>query len=324
MHWIDIVFIAIIVVFAIIGLVKGLFDSVLSLCASVASIFLSFWASKPVAEFLNKLVDVNGFFKKFLQNTLHISESGLAGHTLEQLASICTIVLSMIIVFVLIKAAVWLLAKLFDSVTANSTALSGMNRLFGLIFGAVQGFAVVLILLGLTSIASMVPTIGTKVGNFLDSSNITRHTYNYVNEWVNDELKDKIDEFINDIAKEEPPVVEVTNYAEQAKEEVTVDSFVISATDTSVTITKVGNKTYDGNVTVTLTYSNIKLYKVEGEIEAQVACMDNDTEITAESLTANTNYKITFTVRFEEGTQSANSATKEYTLTFTTLATSGE
>ena len=120
--WIDIVFIAIIIIFAIIGLVKGLFDSILSLCASVASIFLSFWASKPVAEFLNKLVDVNGFFRKFLENTLKVPETGVGGHTLDQLASVCTIVLSMIIVFVLIKAAVWLLAKLFDSVSANSTA----------------------------------------------------------------------------------------------------------------------------------------------------------------------------------------------------------
>lgn len=322
--WIDIVFIAIIIIFAIIGLVKGLFDSILSLCASVASIFLSFWASKPVAEFLNKLVDVNGFFRKFLENTLKVPETGVGGHTLDQLASVCTIVLSMIIVFVLIKAAVWLLAKLFDSVSANSTALSGMNRLFGLIFGAVQGFAVVLIILGLTSIASMVPAIDTKVNNFLDKSNITRHTYNYVNEWVNDELKDKIDDFINDLSKEDPTVEEKVDYAEKAKTETNNESFVVTATDTTVSIAKVTEKQYE-NVTVTLTYSSIKLYATtDTEQTTQIACVDGDTAITANALTPETSYTITFTVTFTSNATEPTTATQTYTLTFTTTATVSE
>lgn len=235
MHWIDIVFIAIIVIFAIIGLAKGFFDSLLSLFASVASIFLAFWASKPVAAFLNKLVDVNGFFEKLLLKA-GVSSNGIAGHSLSQLASICTIIASMIIVYLLIKVAVWLLARLFDSATANSTALSGMNRLFGLLFGALQGFAMVLILLGLTSIASYIPSVETKVNDFLADSKITRGTYSYVNEWVKDELYQKLNEFVDSLADPNTPAPTVTvetawNTAKDQLAALTSDDITIVYTD---------------------------------------------------------------------------------------------
>lgn len=245
MHWIDIVFIAIIVIFAIIGLAKGFFDSLLSLFASVASIFLAFWASKPVAAFLNKLVDVNGFFEKLLLKA-GVSSSGIAGHSLSQLASICTIIASMIIVYLLIKVAVWLLARLFDSATANSTALSGMNRLFGLLFGALQGFAMVLILLGLTSIASYIPSVETKVNDFLADSKITRGTYSYVNEWVNNELYQKLNEFVDSLADPNTPAPTVTvetawNTAKDQLADLTSD-------DITVVYSDIAENVYDATV----------------------------------------------------------------------------
>lgn len=238
MHWIDIVFIAVILIFAIVGLVKGLFDSILSLCASVASVFLSFWAGKPVAAFLNKLVDVNGFFIKGL-TSMGITDTSVPNYNLDQLATICTIALSMVVVFVLIKVAVWLLAKLFDSVTASSTAASGLNRLLGLIFGAVQGFAIVLVALGVTSIVSMVGPLDAKINTFLEPSKLTRGIYNYVDEWVQDDLSDKINEFVQDLSKTDlKPEITVTNYAEQAKESFDVNSIVVedSVTDSGFKI----------------------------------------------------------------------------------------
>ena len=236
--WIDIIFIAIIVIFAIVGLVKGLFESILSLCASIASIFLAFWASQPVAEFLNRVADANKFFQKFLQETVKVPAEGLGGRTLDQLASICTVVLSMVIVYVLIKVAVWLLTRLFDSVTANSTPLSGMNRLLGLVFGAAQGFAVGLMVLGMAAIMAFVPKLGTNINNYLDqNSNFTLKTYHYVQEWVEDELKDSIDDFIDELAEKAPVTVEKdeTDYAKAAYEEINNTDLTDLVEDYSIT-----------------------------------------------------------------------------------------
>lgn len=245
MAWIDIVFIGIIVVFAIIGLVKGLFDSILSLVASVASIFLAFWASKPVAAFLNKIADVNGFFEKFLVSNMGVSAEGANGQTLSELASVCTLALSVLIVFVLIKIAVWLLAKLFDSVTAQSTPGSGMDRLLGLVFGAAKGFAIVLVALGVTSIFSMVPAFEANIDNFLNSSSITRGTYIYVDEWVENELEDKLDDFVRDLADyaHEPEAPQPKNYAQEVLDAFSTDGYAVVTGD-EVVITLEATKDY--------------------------------------------------------------------------------
>ena len=260
MAWIDIVYIGIIVVFAIIGLVKGLFDSILSLVASVASVFLAFWASKPVAAFLNKIADVNGFFEEFLVNNMGVAETGANGQTLSELASVCTLALSVLIVFVLIKIAVWLLAKLFDSVSAQSTAASGMDRLLGLVFGAAKGFAIVIVALGVTSIFSMVPAFEAKIDTFLNNSSITRGTYIYVDEWVENELEDRLDDFVRDLADyADVPEAPAANQAELAYNALKDNNGIVTSatwneTDREVEIVLLTEHHLGENLNVALTY----------------------------------------------------------------------
>lgn len=262
MTWIDIVYIGIIVVFAIIGLAKGLFDSILSLVASVASVFLAFWASKPVAAFLNKIADVNGFFEEFLVNNMGVAETGANGQTLSELASVCTLALSVLIVFVLIKIAVWLLAKLFDSVSAQSTAASGMDRLLGVVFGAAKGFAIVLVALGVTSIFSMVPAFEAKIDSFLNDSSITRGTYIYVDEWVENELEDRLDDFVKDLADyADVPEAPADNQAEIAYNALKDNNGVVSntawdATEREVEITLLTEHHLGENLNVSLEYGS--------------------------------------------------------------------
>lgn len=329
MAWIDIVFIGIIVVFAIIGLVKGLFDSILSLVASVASIFLSFWASKPVAAFLNKMADVNGFFEKFLTDKLSIPAEGAYGQTLSELASVCTLVLSMIIVFVLIKVAVWLLAKLFDSVTAQSTAASGMNRLLGLVFGAIKGFAIVIIALGITSVASI--AFEKQIDDFLADSSITRSTYNYVDEWVENELQDRLDDFIKDLADyaEVPEEPVEKNYAEEVAKALDTTSYAV-VTGQNVTITLSTSETYvsedpaEQNINITIIWPATA--SVLFGTETQPAANVTDNTITFSDLTAG-DYTVTLQgVKFTFGT-SGEEGYQEYTadsvvITFTVPAES--
>lgn len=324
--WIDIIFIAIVVIFAIVGIVKGLFDSLLSLVASVASIFLAFWASKPVAEFLNRVADVNQFFEKFLVEKNIIPEAGMNGKTVEQWASICTVVLSIIIVYVLIKVAVWLLAKLFDSVTANSTAFSGMDRLLGMVFGAVQGFAVVLMVLGLASMLSFVPNLNTKIDNYLDkNSNFTLKTYHYVQEWVEDELQDKLDEFVEELAGKaptNPTEEETTNYAQLAYTQMNnLDITTGAVTDTTLNYTLPAQKhveNAEGNIDVDINWGLACVLKLGTETVDTLTI--NNGVVTKAGLVAGT-YTLEFTnVKFTlgaEGEDGYQTYTGNVTLTFT-------
>lgn len=321
MAWIDIVFIAIIVIFAIVGLVKGLFDSILSLVASVASIFLAFWAGKPVAEFFNKMVGLNSFFEKAL-TSIGVSESGVASHSLQELASVCSLVLSMLIVFILIKVAVWLLAKLFDSVTANSTALSGMNRLLGLVFGAVKGFAIVLIVLGLTAIVSIYVTpVGTKVNNFLENSSITMKTYNYIEEWVDNDLRDKVDDFIHDLAKDAPKNEEEsedTNYAEQAYDQLNNKDITASVTDNGITYTLETTINLGENIDVVISWPDGGKYKLSTGVDGEGVPVTITSNAFSISDLANGTYNVTLrNVVFTLSGSEKDTVTRDVVFTFT-------
>ena len=66
MHWIDIVLIAIIAIFALVGMKRGFVDAILSLFSTVVSIGIAIWASKPFAGFLEQCFKVTSFLSNNL------------------------------------------------------------------------------------------------------------------------------------------------------------------------------------------------------------------------------------------------------------------
>ena len=58
---IDIIVIAVLLVFGIIGMIKGFLNTLLSLFSTVASLGVAIFAAKPVAKFLNKVFGLVGF-----------------------------------------------------------------------------------------------------------------------------------------------------------------------------------------------------------------------------------------------------------------------
>ncbi len=57
---IDIIVIAVLVVFAIIGMIKGLLNTILSLFSTLASLSVSILCAKPVSKFLNSIFNIVG------------------------------------------------------------------------------------------------------------------------------------------------------------------------------------------------------------------------------------------------------------------------
>lgn len=198
MGWVDIIFIVLIVIFAIVGLSKGLFESILSIFSSVLSIVVAILVAKPVAAFINKMVDANKFFADILTKWNWIGENGATvfgkTYTAAQIGNACTIIVSVLAVWLLIKLAIWLLSKLFDSATSSSSAISGLNRVLGLVFGAAKGFLIGCVGLGLAAVLSICGVSGVK--DLMEKNKMTNYIYGYVSEWVGTTVEDKIDDFL--------------------------------------------------------------------------------------------------------------------------------
>lgn len=201
MGWIDIVFIVLIVLFAIIGLAKGLFDSILSIFSSVLSIIAAILASKYVAAFLNNITHCNDFFAKKIVEWGWVGDNGLEifgkVFTPGQLANTITIILSIIAVWLLIKLAIALLSKLFDNVTSSSNAMSGLNRVLGLVFGAAKGVLIACLGFALVSVVTVfIPNVSEKVKTEMEKNKMSGFFYTYVNEWVGESLEKRIDDIL--------------------------------------------------------------------------------------------------------------------------------
>ena len=198
MGWVDIVFIALLVIFAIIGLAKGLFESILGIFSSVLSVAVAILVSKPVTSLINKVVDTNKFFSELLVKWGWIGEEGATifgkTYTVTQIGNACTTIVSIVAVWLLIKVAIWLLAKLFDSATTSSSALSGLNRVLGLVFGAAKGFIIACIGLGLAAILNICGV--SSVGTLMEANTMSNFVYKYVNEWVATTIEDRIDDVL--------------------------------------------------------------------------------------------------------------------------------
>ena len=203
MGWVDIVFIGLIVIFAIIGLSKGLFESILGIFSTVLAVAIAIWVSGPVSSFINSTVHANEFFGNLLVNLGWISETGIEigkiVYSKAQIGNALSVVVSVVAVWLLIKLAIALLSKLFDEATSSNSALSGLNRVLGLIFGAAKGFIIGVVILGLASLLSMCGLSNVKT-TIESKSKFTNFVYGYVNEWVRDAVEDKLESILKDVA----------------------------------------------------------------------------------------------------------------------------
>lgn len=202
--WIDIVVVVLLLAFTIIGLIKGFFNSLLALISSAGALALAIWLGKPAAAFINKIVNVPAWFEKILKKESYtLFGSSTLSFTKQELAAFLSVVVAVIVVFILIKLAVWLLAKLFDSAVSKSTVLSGLNKILGAVFGFIKGGFIVLVLLVLCSILSGTEVFGNKIQTQVDKTLVTKYLYKYVDDWTEKTLNDfDMKEFVKDLVKD--------------------------------------------------------------------------------------------------------------------------
>lgn len=200
--WVDIVFFAIIIVFAVIGLWKGLFESLLSLISTGVCVFVAVYLAKPCASFINNTLGLDtpkmfdGLIGKFSkEQVFHLFGMEFAR---SEVAGFLSMIFAGLVVFILLKLGIYLLAKIFDSMTQNSTVLSGLNRVLGMLFGIIKGGVIVIVALALCTVFARF----TKVETYIKQSTVTNWVYNYVDDFTEKQLKDvDIQEIIQDVIK---------------------------------------------------------------------------------------------------------------------------
>lgn len=206
---IDVALILIIVVSAIIGIVKGLFDSVLSLIGTGIALAIAVFTAKHVSNFLNGIINI----EQFLLDKIDAADEAKTGmveffggklsFSNVEVAKFGVWVITVIVIFLIIKLALFILSKLFESVVKNSPTISGINRVLGLIFGAIKGVFSVAVILAICSLASNIPFIGTTVNDKIEETKVASFAYKYVDDFVETQLtEDAIKDIISKIVTE--------------------------------------------------------------------------------------------------------------------------
>ena len=204
---IDGLLVLILIVCVIIGISKGLFDSIIGLIGTGVSLIASVFLAKHVANFVNKIFNFEEFvLEKLDANNSEGVISFFGGNfTLSnvEVAKFCVWICSVVILFLAILLVIHVIAKIFESVVNNSPTVSGVNRVLGLVFGLARGCVTVLVLLALCSVLSQVPVIGAPLYDAIENTKITGKVYDYVDEFVEKNLtKEKIQDLIDKIVSE--------------------------------------------------------------------------------------------------------------------------
>lgn len=197
---IDGVLILILVVSVIIGIVKGFFDSLLGLIGTGLAFLIAIFTAKYLSNFLNKIIGI----EDFVMNKLGAIEGNdgtiqfFGTRTNSEVAKFCSWIVTVIVIFLIIKLVIFVLSKIFESVVQNSPTISGINRVLGMVFGFAKGCAWVAVILGLCSAVSQVPVIGTGITNKIAETKVTKGVYKYVDNFVDTQLtQEKVNEIIN-------------------------------------------------------------------------------------------------------------------------------
>lgn len=211
---IDGILIVLILVGAVIGIVKGLIDSVISLVGSTLAFGLAVWLAKYCSNFINKIVNIEQFFLDKLdasnEGTVEFF-GGKFSYTNVEVAKFAVWIITVIILFLIFKLAILILARIFESVTQSSPTLTGINRVLGMIFGAIKGCVHVVVILALCSAMSQVPVIGETINNKIAETKVTSFAYKYVDDFVENQLtKEKIDDIIEKIVSNNTPSGDTT------------------------------------------------------------------------------------------------------------------
>jgi uncharacterized membrane protein required for colicin V production len=208
---IDGLVIGIILIFAIIGIVKGFFDSLLSLIGTALAIVAGVFTAKYVSGWINSLFSLEDKILNSLDGGAEGSFKIFGGEfSNPEVARFAVWLISVVAIFLLVKLVLLILSKMFEKVTQNAPVISGINRVLGMVFGVVKGVVIVAGCLAVLSLLSQISVIGKPIQDAHDTTTIAKPVYNYVDDLLEktldkDTIQDIIDRIISDNTPAETP-----------------------------------------------------------------------------------------------------------------------
>lgn len=199
---IDIVLIAIVVFCAVVGIIKGFFDSILGLIGTTLAFIAGVFLAKYIAPIVNNIFGL----ENFLASKINLPENfSLFGTPLNnaEVAKFGVWVITVLAVFLVVKLVIFILGKIFESVTNNSPAVSGINRVLGMVFGIVKGAITVVLVIMVASLLGKIPGVGDTIDAKINETKICKWADKYVDDIMEkyitkDNLQDIIDRIISD------------------------------------------------------------------------------------------------------------------------------
>lgn len=192
----DIIFLVVVGLFALVGFYKGLVDSILSLFGTLFSLVLAIFGGIHIANYVRTMIDVDGYLDSFLVNILKVSEETVSflGMTIDRttIANYLGTILICILTFIVIRLTINTVGKILGSITDSSKLLKGANRLLGLAFGAVKGLLLVCCLFGVLTMVSFVEPIRVQFEPAIQDTKIVSVVYDKTNEIIENHLRDKL------------------------------------------------------------------------------------------------------------------------------------
>ncbi len=225
---IDVVLVALVVVFALVGFKKGFFKSVLSLFSWIVCLLIAIFCAKYVAMLLDKMFklstvlgnkialsfngvegfgnqissfenkeqiidliknsNINGILKTLITGVISKSNVDMASSKTvasligASLGHICVVVISGVLIFILLKIILAILNAVLSKLTKNKV-LGGVNKAFGLVFGALKGFLIIVIINIVLVVISLVPLANNVIKTgVVNNTHVERVIYNKTDE----------------------------------------------------------------------------------------------------------------------------------------------
>ncbi len=220
---IDIIIIALLVIFGIIGFCKGFFKSILSFFSWIVCLLVAIFTAKYLANWLNNIYDFDGligrniasalsnyneYFNNYAADYSSIempSGLGLLGQLTKvvfnnnsnfdegttiatvmgtSLGHICMVIISGILIFIVLKIVLFIINKIIDKLT-KTKVIGILNKIFGLIFGVLKAGCIIFIFNVVLAFLALIPAVNNTISPLIqDNTYIERVIYNKTDDFI--------------------------------------------------------------------------------------------------------------------------------------------
>lgn len=165
---VDLIFLAVLAIFAVVGMFRGFFSTLLSLLGFVGAILIAWLFREQTVVILDSLFDLTNW----LNNVVG-----------ENIASVLAPAIAIIVAFVLLKIIVFILEHTLGKLFKGGL-VGKINSVLGLILGFVKGVLFSIALFAIVCVLTLIPSVKTFVDNTIQGTYVVSWVYNIVNEQI--------------------------------------------------------------------------------------------------------------------------------------------